>query len=165
MVWLNPLTEESLDVQGATGSYTFLMVTVCLANLLQFFMRPAIYRDEKKPTLNELKEKDVHKINDLDSKENSEAVQTHYVWMERKFERERMWTWIINLVAYVAMIISYFMIDGKEMVYCLYLPLDLAFNLCKAAFFFLHLLIENYNKSKEEKLIKALRMQQLYNEL
>ena len=55
-----------------------------------------------------------------------------------------MWTWIINLIAYIAVITLYFLIDGKEIVYCMYLPLDFGFNICKAAFYFLHFAIEKY---------------------
>ncbi len=31
--WLNPLS-SNLDAKGATGSYSYLMVVVCLANLI-----------------------------------------------------------------------------------------------------------------------------------
>lgn len=123
-------------------------------------MRPRIYKDEKKTPLNELKEKDAHIIKaDADGdKLDLDEAESHYVWMEKKFIEERMWTWIINLIAYAAMITSYFLIDGKEMIFCLYLPLDLLFNLCKASFYFMHYAIDKYEKSKEEKLVTALRI-------
>ncbi len=85
--------------------------------------------------------------------------------MEKNFKQKRMWTWIINLIAYAAMITSYFMIDGKEMIFCLYLPLDLLFNMCKASFYFMHYAIDKYEKAKEEKLKEALRIQQRQAEI
>lgn len=118
--------------------------------------------DEKKTTLNELREKDAHIIvGDANGdKADLDEAASHYVWMEKKFIKERMWTWIINFIAYAAMITSYFLIDGKEMIFCLYLPLDLLFNLCKASFYFMNYAMEKYEESKEEKLKEALRIQQ-----
>lgn len=41
----------SLDIEGATMSYTSLLTIVCLANMLQFVLRPRIYIFEKKQRL------------------------------------------------------------------------------------------------------------------
>ena len=35
---------ESLDIEGAQMSYTSLLSIVCLANLLQFVLRPRLYK-------------------------------------------------------------------------------------------------------------------------
>ncbi len=123
-------------------------------------MRSRIYKDEKKTAINELRERDAHIIKseaDGDKSDLDEAA-SHYVWMEKKFTEDRMWTWIINFIAYVAMITSYFLIDGKEIIYAMYLPLDLLVNLCKASFYFMHYAIDRYERSKEEKLRTALRI-------
>jgi hypothetical protein len=65
------------------------MIIVCLANFIQFLMRPRIYMDVKKVTLNELKEKEIHAIfdvkEDVDKTESSEQIKSHYVWMEKRF--------------------------------------------------------------------------------
>ena len=39
---------EKIDIQGAEMSYTSLLTIVCLANLLQFCLRPRLYTYEKK---------------------------------------------------------------------------------------------------------------------
>ena len=46
---------ESLDIQGAQMSYTSLLSIVCLANLLQFALRPRLYKYEKKSQLYTMK--------------------------------------------------------------------------------------------------------------
>lgn len=47
---LNPKC-ESLDIKGAPMSYTSLLTIVCLANLLQFILRPRLYKYERKSQL------------------------------------------------------------------------------------------------------------------
>jgi hypothetical protein len=42
---------ENLDIQGAEMSYTSLLSIVCLANLLQFILRPRLYNHEKRSQL------------------------------------------------------------------------------------------------------------------
>jgi len=49
-----------------------------------------------------------------------------------------MWTWILNIVTYIAVIIVYFVIDGREMTYNIYLPLDMLLNCTKAGYYFYH---------------------------
>jgi len=110
------------------------MIVVCLANLLQFLLRPAMYRDEKKIILCDQKENGVHNIANKDAAEEKES---HYIWMEKRFNSDKMWTWIVNLLAYAAMITFYFMIDGHEIIYAMYLPLDMGLNVCKAGYFFI----------------------------
>jgi len=39
---------ENLDIKGAEMSYTSLLTIVCLANLLQFCLRPRLYTYQKK---------------------------------------------------------------------------------------------------------------------
>ena len=66
------------------------------------------------------------------------AEDEHYVWMEWRFNSERLWLWWLNLAVYIGVITAYFLIDGHEMIYCMYLPLDLLLNLAKAAYYFYH---------------------------
>ena len=69
--------------------------------------------------------------------------------MEKVFLRERWWTWILNLITYLAVIIVYFTVDGHEMTYCVYLPLDFLLNASKAAYYFLN--YWNDNKRIQDK--------------
>lgn len=49
-----------------------------------------------------------------------------------------MWTWIINAAVYIGVLVCYFMVDGHEMVYAIYLPLDFFLNCSKASYYFLY---------------------------
>jgi len=87
---------------------------------------------------------------------DAEEKKSHYVWMEKRFDSDKMWTWVVNLLAYAAMITSYFLIDGHEIIYAMYLPLDMGLNVCKAGYFFIMYGMEKYKREQEEKLKQAL---------
>ena len=76
---------------------------------------------------------------DNDQKLENELIRTddeHYVWMEKRFNSDNMWMWILNLVAYVAVIATYLSLDGQEIIYSMYIPLDILLNFSKAFFYF-----------------------------
>lgn len=81
----------------------------------------------------------------------------HYVWMTPSFNEDRMWVWIVNLIAYIAVITTYFCVDGHEIVYSIYLPLDVMLNVCKALYFFSYYYANNRQKAKDERLQKELK--------
>ena len=62
--------------------------------------------------------------------------ESHYVWMHQRFNSRRSWVWIVNSVVYVAVIATYFCVDGHELIFSMYLPLDALLNLAKAIFYF-----------------------------
>lgn len=62
--------------------------------------------------------------------------ESHYVWMKQWFNSDRSWVWIVNSVVYVAVIATYFCVDGHELIYSMYLPLDVLLNFAKAVFYF-----------------------------
>ena len=161
-------------------SYTSLLTIVCLANLLQFILRPRLYTYEKKSQLytsepaaepaaevkpeaatggglggllSKLKNKAADKSagkKDMSQEErdlilDDDDVKHHYVWMEPKFNENRLWVWIVNLIAYIAVITTYFCVDGHEIIYSMYLPLDMMLNASKAAYFFSMLWLEKRN--------------------
>ena len=137
---------ENLDIKGATMSYTSLLTIVCLANLLQFVLRPRIFILEKKSHLysNEDKKPATQSIigtksgmslsNIINTAKNSSSEvklakkddsadigktekdlirddddeKNHYVWMTPRFNEDKMWVWIVNLIAYIAVITTYF---------------------------------------------------------
>lgn len=66
----------------------------------------------------------------------------HYVWMEWRFNSARLWVWWLNLAVYIGIVTAYFLIDGHEIIYSMYLPLDLLLNLAKAAYYFYYLFEE-----------------------
>lgn len=81
----------------------------------------------------------------------------HYVWMTPSFNQDRMWVWIVNLIAYIAVITTYFCVDGHEIVYSIYLPLDVMLNVCKALYFFSYYYADHRQKAKDERLQKELK--------
>jgi len=73
----------------------------------------------------------------------------HYVWMEKVFVFDHWWTWIINLITYITVIVIYFTLKGEEIVFAIYLPLDLLLNISKAAYYFLAYYY-NYDRDKRD---------------
>ena len=59
----------------------------------------------------------------------------HYVPMKRVFDHSRKYVWAINGIISVACFVAFVFISGKELVYSLYIPLDLILNVCKMAFY------------------------------
>ena len=138
---------EHLDRKNADMSYLPLVIVLGCANLVQFVLRPAIFDEQRRKTIYEQNEQATE-----DEYNDTLLIQDedeHYVWMEKVFLRERMWTWILNLITYLAVIIVYFTVDGHEMTYCVYLPLDFLLNASKAAYYFIH--YHNDNKRIQEK--------------
>lgn len=81
----------------------------------------------------------------------------HYVWMQARFNEDRLWVWIVNLIAYIAVITTYFCVDGHEIIYSIYLPLDVMLNVSKAIFFFAIYWVNNRERKKREELQKILK--------
>lgn len=88
---------------------------------------------------------------------SDEDGEHHYVWMTQRFNEERMWVWVVNLIAYIAVITTYFCVDGHELIYSIYLPLDVMLNICKAIYFFSFYWLNKREKTKEKELQKALQ--------
>ena len=76
--------------------------------------------------------------------------------MEERFNKQYMWVWFINLVTYIVVITLYFVIDGHEIIYAMYLPLDLLLNLSKALYYFLHFYLDDRAQERELRLITIL---------
>ena len=178
---------ENLDIEGAEMSYTSLLTIVCLANLLQFCLRPRLYTHEKKSQLYTIEPKAEvapSKIGGMNlggmlsglkqekqassgkkdmGQEEKDLIRDgndddhHYVWMQARFNEDRLWVWIVNLVAYIAVITTYFCVDGHEIIYSIYLPLDVMLNISKAIFFFGIYWVDRREKAKREELQKALK--------
>ena len=49
---------------------------------------------------------------------------------------EYEWLYVLNLLVTAGCLIAWFIIDGKELVYTFYIPLDIALNISKMIFFF-----------------------------
>lgn len=58
--------------------------------------------------------------------------------MERKLQIPSPWMYILNGLVTLGCMIAFLLIDGKEYVFAFYIPLDLALNMCKTAFFWIN---------------------------
>jgi len=67
---------------------------------------------------------------------NNITFEDHYSDMKREFAMDYWWVYILNSVVSLSCFVAFFFIDGKELVYTFYIPLDFALNLSKTAFFF-----------------------------
>jgi len=88
---------------------------------------------------------------------NDNDEDHHYVWMQARFNEDRLWVWIVNLIAYIAVITTYFCVDGHEIIYSIYLPLDVMLNLSKAIYFFAIYWLNDRERKKREELQKILK--------
>ena len=78
----------------------------------------------------------------------------HYKDMVRTFHTERWWIWVINAIVTLGCFIAYMLIDGKEVIYAQFIPLDLFLNCCKMIFYLWYYLIDMRDKANDER-IKA----------
>lgn len=62
----------------------------------------------------------------------------HYTRMERTFVIKHRWVWILNICVTLSCFLAFVLLDGKELVFCYYIPLDLCLNLAKSAFFWFY---------------------------
>ena len=57
--------------------------------------------------------------------------------MKRVFYHKMWWVWIVQAIAYVVVITLYFKQNGSELVFALYIPVDILLFLSMAAYYFL----------------------------
>ena len=60
----------------------------------------------------------------------------HYSAMDRQFVMNYKGVYVLNAFVTLGCLLAFFIIDGKELVYTFYIPLDIALNFSKTAFFF-----------------------------
>lgn len=65
----------------------------------------------------------------------------------RKIAPVREWVWILQTLVYIGVIVTYFMCDGKEKVFELWIPLDICIAVVMAAYYFWHV---HEQRKKEE---------------
>jgi len=59
----------------------------------------------------------------------------HYKPMKRVFVTGHRWLWVLSSVVSIGCFIAFLMLNGSELVYALYIPLDFFFNIAKTLFF------------------------------
>ena len=74
----------------------------------------------------------------------------HYVPMKRVFDLSRKYVWAVNGVISASCFVAFVLIPGKEVVFSLYIPLDLILNVCKMGFYWFHYFKELSLQEAEE---------------
>ena len=64
--------------------------------------------------------------------------------MTREFYTGRWWVWAIQALSYIGILYIYCTVDGAELCYCIYIPLDFAIFIAMSSFFF-------YYKKQDER--------------
>ena len=72
--------------------------------------------------------------------------------MERVFDMSRWWIWVINGLVTVGCFVAYILIDGTEVLYAQYIPLDLFLNVCKTIFYFYYYYRDHRDKEDEKRI-------------
>ena len=67
------------------------------------------------------------------------------------------WVWLVNIFVTLSCFVAFAVLDGKELVYCYYIPLDLCLNIAKSAFFWF-----NFYEDKKIKADKVALEKRLY---
>mmetsp|Transcript_6940 Transcript_6940/g.9635 ORF Transcript_6940/g.9635 Transcript_6940/m.9635 type:complete len:301 (+) Transcript_6940:496-1398(+) len=161
-IWLN--SDEALDRAGYDQSFQPVIYTLWAMHLIAFLAQVFIYdtvekkeEDEvSRPNLQTSFDKDdgfklQAAINGEGEEEKKEeevpshqlktiSFEQHYVKMDRQFiiKPWKIWIWIVNMLVTLGCLVAFFIMDGKELVYALYIPLDVGLNLAKAAFYFFY---------------------------
>ena len=76
--------------------------------------------------------------------------------MKRVFDTSCSWLWVLQAVVTIGVIIAYIIIDGKELVYALYIPLDILFSVAKTSFFWLYFYTDSKRKDDKKRLKERL---------
>lgn len=76
--------------------------------------------------------------------------------MTREFVMKHMGVWILNGAVCLSCYISYFCINGKEITYALYIPLDMLLVGAKAAFYWWHYYLDILEKKEQAEIAKVL---------
>lgn len=147
------LQDSDLVIDGAQGSYAIIMYTLFGVHILAFATKLRIYKivmpkakteddddfqqaDKKISTLDK---KDVRRASILPSDSiKTISFEDHYKEMKRVFDTSCFWVWIVHTLAIVGCLIAFIMIDGKELFYALYIPLDVLLCVGKGSFFWIN---------------------------
>ena len=55
--------------------------------------------------------------------------------MERRFDTDCKWVWYVHAILTVMVIVAYCMTSGREVLFAIYIPLDILLNLSAVVFF------------------------------
>ena len=66
--------------------------------------------------------------------------------MDSVFDMSNWWVWLVQVVATIISIIMYSNTDGRELVYAMYIPMDIMLNSFTIVFFWLYYWIDKSNQ-------------------
>jgi hypothetical protein len=75
-----------------------------------------------------------------------------YTFLKRQFYGKMWWLWIVQAVLYCAVGAYYYMVPGKELVYAIYIPLDIVLTISLAAFYYSTYRTEKRREEIDEKM-------------
>ena len=79
--------------------------------------------------------------------------ESHYIKLEREFNTDHQWVWYIHALLTASVFIWYCVTSGRELLYALYIPLDILLNVSLVVFFW----YERYKaKVKKDKMKKKM---------
>ena len=120
-------------------------------HLVQFVMNHKIfYTVDVASNDDDFQAADAKVAEDHSSKDEDEKFP--YVDQARQFYKGMWWLWIIQAVLYVGVIGAYFMIEGKEMVYAIYIPLDIMLTVSLGFYYYTTYRAEQQLQDREEKM-------------
>ena len=77
--------------------------------------------------------------------------------MTRYFSTNWWGIYVINAIVTISCFIAYFLIDGRQLVYTLYIPLDFLFNFGKVSFYLWYRYQDDLQKAEQERLARRLK--------
>lgn len=83
----------------------------------------------------------------------------HYIEMDQVFEFSRIKIQIFQGIMIIVEIALYFMIDGKELVYAMYIPFDIILKVCTMVFFWFYYFYDQ--SDQEDHLRVAIRLNRM----
>ena len=88
-----------------------------------------------------------------DKEEEDDANENFpYKPFEREFYFGRWWVWLIQALSYIGIGYFYFTIEGKELAYAVYIPLDFAIFIAMSAFWTYYYYQDKRKKRLDEEL-------------
>jgi len=62
-------------------------------------------------------------------------INQHYVLMKREFVHAHWLVVILHIVVFISCLIAFFLVDGRELIYAIYIPLDFLLDLGTLVFY------------------------------
>lgn len=172
LLWLAPQYESllDLDVTQKGVKYSTLVWMLWVIHCLQFVTRVQIYKEDEHITeantsiyeSNTASAKtddnfqDAKKLDEGQEDAHVGHKQSHYVHLDRSFNKDGGLRWMIFGTCYIAIFIVYIFSENQEIVYALYVPFDFMTTAAVCIFYFYYEAIDSAQDAEKERLKKYL---------